>query len=134
VNLVYELPEAWQYGELREAAGLSAVAASTAETALSRSLFGICVKDESGQLQGMGRLIGDGACHYQIVDLIVRPNSVDLPIAQRILQELTAYVEQNAPEGASFFVISDLQMLKTYQKSGFELIYPDYYGMSRKLK
>lgn len=134
MNMVHELPDARQYGQLREAAGLAKIADSAAETALSRSLFGVCARDESENLQGMGRVIGDGACHYQIVDLIVHPDSEGRPIAQQILQELTAYVERNAPEGASFFVISDLQMLKTYQESGFELIYPDFYGMSRKLK
>ncbi|MFS0838957.1 hypothetical protein [Paenibacillus sp. 1P03SA] len=48
------------------------------------------------------------------------------------MQELVRYLDENASEASQVFVISDTPGIRLYQSYGFKLMYPDYYGMSRK--
>ncbi|MEQ1962699.1 hypothetical protein ABLB69_05885 [Xenorhabdus khoisanae] len=46
------------------------------------SLLAICLRDQ-GKLIGMGRVIGDGACFFHIVDIMVDPDyQLTAPSAQ----------------------------------------------------
>jgi ribosomal protein S18 acetylase RimI-like enzyme len=131
--ITHELPEAEEVVVLRAEAGLSPQSPSAVERALHHSLFVACARDEHNKLLGTGRVIGDGVYHFQIVDIVVRSDCRDSSVVHELLEELIDYVDRNAEQDANLVVISDLEAMKLYAKHGFELMYPNFYGMSRKL-
>ncbi|MDN0085029.1 GNAT family N-acetyltransferase [Crenobacter sp. SG2305] len=70
--LIPAAPAVDDYRRLRIAAGLSAKSAEAAARGLPNTLFGVRLEWQ-GQVVGMGRLIGDGGCFYQVVDIAVDP-------------------------------------------------------------
>lgn len=131
--IIHELPGVEEYAVLRAEAGLSPQSPSAVEKALRHSLFVACARDERNKLLGTGRVIGDRAYHFQIVDIIVSPDCRDSSVVHELMEELVDYVDRNAAQDANLVVISDLEAMKLYAKHGFELMYPNFYGMSRKL-
>ncbi|WP_244563039.1 GNAT family N-acetyltransferase [Paenibacillus uliginis] len=81
----------------------------------------------------MGRIIGDGACYFQIVDIAVHPSYQEQGLEEMIIKELLAYLANKASKDADILVIADVAKIKMYQRLGFKLIYPEFYGMSIKM-
>ncbi|WP_410768913.1 GNAT family N-acetyltransferase [Fontibacillus sp. BL9] len=131
MNISHEIPSAKEYMDLRQLVGLRTGKEADASAALANSLFCVTLRDEISGLLGMGRIIGDGGCYYQIVDVVVNPDSQD-DGAGLVMRELLGYLDQHAPETAEVLVISDIAGMKLYQEYGFKLVYPDFYGMVRK--
>ena len=67
-----ELPSIDEYMELRVRCGLSPKTREAATVGLRNTLFATSIRG-GGHLVGMGRLIGNGGCHFQIVDVAVLP-------------------------------------------------------------
>ncbi|RCX23825.1 acetyltransferase (GNAT) family protein [Fontibacillus phaseoli] len=132
MNIFHEIPSTKEYIDLRHRADLRTGTVTDAATALANSLFCVTLRDELSGLIGMGRIIGDGGCYYQIVDVIVNSDSQDHGSGGMVMRELVGYLDQHASETAEVLVISDLTGLKLYQEYGFKLVYPDFYGMVRK--
>ena len=104
-SIVKRLPSGDEYRALCRAVGWSGlIDCSRAEKALSGSLYGITVLDESGGIIGMGRIIGDGGLYFYIHDVAVHPDYRDRGIEPALMKDLTDYLEENAPPG-SFIVI-----------------------------
>lgn len=89
---------------------------SDAIQALPKSVFALSLRDEAGQLVGMGRVIGDGHCFLQIVDIAVHPEHRGRGLAHEILRPLLEQIERHAP-GAFVSLFADVDYL--YQKYGF---------------
>ena len=64
------VPSPKEYCDMRVKAGLSPKSLKAAEIGLPNSLYGVSVRDE-GKLIAMGRVVGDGACNFEIVDVAV---------------------------------------------------------------
>ncbi|MGG6313375.1 GNAT family N-acetyltransferase [Paenibacillus macerans] len=131
MNIVHELPSAAEYLALKDAAGQAGMVEEAVKTALKNSLFAVTARGADGRLIGIGRVIGDGGCYYQVVDVNADPAFLDSGLDEAILKELLEYLDQHAPEGAAIMVVADVQGIPLYQKNGFKLMYPDYYGMVR---
>lgn len=71
-RLTRRAPSPEEYLHLRAVAGLSPFSHRSAELALPHTLFAVVIEAERGAV-GMGRLIGDGGCFFQIVDIAVDP-------------------------------------------------------------
>src|SRR5687767_9967791 len=69
-SILRETPAVESYRSLRTGSGRSAKTMQAAERGLPNSLFAVQVVDDSGPV-GMGRVIGDGGCFYQVVDIAV---------------------------------------------------------------
>lgn len=134
MKILYEVPDTKEYVELRTAAGLSSKDDLVAKTALSHSIFSVIIRGDDSELIGMGRIIGDGGCFFQIVDLLVHPSHQDKEADEIIMNEMLEYLDKNAPKEADVLVMADLSNVKLYQKHGFNLVYPELYGMTRKVK
>lgn len=134
MNVTYELPQPGEYVELRRLAGVTPLEESSAAVGLNGSLFTVAVRGEKSELLGMGRVIGDGACYFQVADVLVHPSCGEQKsgIEEKIMRELVRYLDENASEDSQVIVISDTPGIRLYQSHGFKLMYPDYYGMSRK--
>lgn len=133
MNILHERPGIGEYVELRAAAGLAPKEEAVAHTALLNSMLCVVMRDDHGQLLGMGRIIGDGACYFQIVDVLIHPSSQGEECQQTIMNALMEYLEQQAPQGAHILLMADVPSVGFYRKYGFELTYPNSLSMTRRL-
>ncbi|MEC0247316.1 GNAT family N-acetyltransferase [Paenibacillus chitinolyticus] len=133
MNVSYERPSPVEYAELRRFAGLSPLEEAAAAAGLNGSIFSVVVRDENSRLLGMGRIVGDGACYFQVADVLVHLSCRDqgTGIEDTLMKEIVLYLEKNTSEGSQVIVISDTPGIRLYQSFGFKLMYPDFYGMSR---
>ncbi|QMV42416.1 GNAT family N-acetyltransferase [Cohnella cholangitidis] len=133
MQILYEVPEVREYIQLRIAAGLGTKNELLADKVLSRSLFTVIVKDEHSELIGMGRIIGDGGYYYQVVDLAVDPSRQGEGLEEVVMNEITSYLNRNAPEGADVVLMADVPAIPMYQKYGFEFTYPKSISLCRRI-
>lgn len=131
------------YRELRERAGLTPVTAEAAQRALPNTVFGVVavgVDDTGstgstagspGEVVGMGRLVGDDGCFYQVVDVAVDPPRQNQGIGTRIMEALVDWLEANAPDSAYVSLVADVEGF--YERFGFEPVGPDSVGMAMRL-
>ncbi|MFX3632776.1 MAG: GNAT family N-acetyltransferase [Candidatus Pristimantibacillus sp.] len=131
MNIGYEVPNANEYVELIAAVGLHPRDGSIAAAVLSNSIFSVTIRDGNSKLIGMGRIIGDGGYHYQIVDVAVDPNHSGTDMLKVIMNEITDYLDLNAPKGAFVMIMAELSAIKLYNKYGFELTYPNSMSMGK---
>ncbi|MFK7692550.1 GNAT family N-acetyltransferase [Paenibacillus sp. HJGM_3] len=132
MHIRHEVPDTQTYQNLRIAAGLPPKEHEIATTALNRSIFTVIVRKDGSEMIGMGRIVGDGGCYYQLVDVLVHPDYEDLAVKEVVIRELLNYLDQHAPADAEIIVMADVRNLPIYQNHGFKLVYPEYYGMTRQ--
>lgn len=130
-NLVAEIPSATEYMSLRVAAGLSPKSEEAAERGLPNSLFAVCIRADD-KLIGMGRIVGDGGCNFEIVDIAVHPKYQRQGLGNRIMESLMAYLSENAPPSAYVSLIADEGAPALYRRFGFEFTAPASVGMALK--
>lgn len=126
------LPAPEEYVALRLAAGLSERSLDAARLGLPGTIFAVCVRD-GGRLIGMGRIIGDGGCNFEIVDIAVHPECQRRGIGYRIMSALMTWLRENAPRSAYVCLIADDGAPALYEKFGFELTAPASVGMALRL-
>jgi len=133
MKIVNEVPDLKEYVDLRLAAGMESADEDALKNGLMHSLCTITARGEQDELLGMGRIIGDGGVYYQIVDLIVTPAQDEQGLQEAILNQLLGYLDTYASKDAQLMTVSDVAGIKLYQKYGFKLVYPDFYGMTRSI-
>ncbi|MEM8984184.1 MAG: GNAT family N-acetyltransferase [Pseudomonadota bacterium] len=129
IEYIAETPAAEEFIALRAAAGMSVNTRAAAEQGLPNSWFAVCVRANKN-LVGMGRIIGDGGCVFQIVDIVVRPDYQRQGIGYGVMKRLMAYLYDNAPTSAYVSLIADGDAHRLYQKFGFEFVAPASVGMA----
>ncbi|MFG2466175.1 GNAT family N-acetyltransferase [Streptomyces canus] len=125
-------PSAETYLRLRSATGLSAKTAEAAQAGLPNTWQGVTVL-YGDEPVGMGRVIGDGGCFFQIVDICVAPEHQGRGLGKRIMAELMRGLEQRAPHGAYVSLIADGDARFLYEKFGFIPTAPASIGMYRTI-
>lgn len=111
---------------LRQISGLSPRPLEGAIKALPRSLYGVQIK-LAEQTVGMGRVVGDGALNFEIVDIAVDPEHQGKGLGRLIMQHIMAYLDREAFEGAYITLMADVPEL--YEKFGFKFSRPASEGM-----
>lgn len=129
--LLNEIPSEATYRALRVAAGLSAKSGEAAARGLPNSLFAIQVLHGDRPV-GMGRVIGDGGCFYQVVDIAVRPDHQGQGLGKMIMAEIVAYLEREVPEGGYVSLLADGKANELYAQFGFVATAPASIGMAWK--
>lgn len=122
-----ELPSPERFVELRDAAGMSSRTLDAAEAGLPDSLFGATVDEETGEMVGMGRVVGDGATVFHLCDMAVHPNHQGRGLGSAIMDALMAYVGETAPPSAYVNLLADVDGF--YERWGFERTAPATTGM-----
>ncbi|WP_068782878.1 GNAT family N-acetyltransferase [Paenibacillus phocaensis] len=128
VKLIREAPEVNDYLKLRALAGMSPRSAEGAAVGLAHSLFAVSLYDEKG-LAGMGRIVGDGGCFMQVVDIAVRPELQGRGLGTTIMGEIMGYLERHTPPFTYVSLIADVPADKLYRRFGFEYTAPGGLGM-----
>ncbi|WP_027711445.1 GNAT family N-acetyltransferase [Dickeya chrysanthemi] len=121
------VPSAEDFCRVRICAGMMARSLGAAKKGLPNSCFGITVRSGRDVI-GMGRIVGDGALNFEIVDVAVIPSHQGKGLGRKIIEFLISWLESNAYEGAYITLIADEP--KFYEKFGFKLVTPESEGMS----
>ncbi|ASS68541.1 MULTISPECIES: GNAT family N-acetyltransferase [unclassified Paenibacillus] len=124
-------PAPEEYIRLRKAAGLSAKSPEGAAIGLRNSIYCVSLRHED-RLIGMGRIIGDGGCFYQIVDIAVDPAYQGIGLGKLVMAHLTEYLDSHAPKGSYVSLIADVPADRLYKQYGFDYTEPASVGMYRK--
>jgi ribosomal protein S18 acetylase RimI-like enzyme len=130
-SILREIPSVPTYRALRIGSGLSAKTIEAAERGLPRSLFGVQVLWGDTPI-GMGRVVGDGGCFFQVVDIAVLKEHQGKGVGKRIMEEIMRYIEANVPESGYVSLIADGEAQKLYARFGFVLTAPASVGMALK--
>jgi ribosomal protein S18 acetylase RimI-like enzyme len=128
-----EIPDPEEYRALRSVCGLSPRSAEAAAKGLPNSLFATTIRDQS-KLIAMGRVVGDGACNFEIVDVAVHPDYQRRSQGSRIMSAIMDYIHAHAPDSAYVSLIADNHAPALYSKFGFEPTAPASIGMSYKVR
>lgn len=96
---------------------------------LANTLFAVQILHE-GRPVGMGRVVGDGGCFYQVVDIAVLPTFQGQGLGKRIMESIMAYLREHAPPSAYVSLIADGRAHELYAKFGFSHTAPASVGMA----
>ena len=125
-EIVREAPGVDDYLRIRRVAGLSAKSPEAAAKSLPNSLFALQVRRGS-EVVGMGRVIGDGGCFLQVVDIAVVPDHQGKGLGRRIMAEVIDWIEANALPGCYVSLITTTPSF--YEPFGFRCTAPPDDGM-----
>ncbi|UYB50955.1 GNAT family N-acetyltransferase [Xanthomonas sp. AM6] len=128
-----EVPSVEDYRRLRVAAGLSPKSQEAAVRGLPNSCFAVTVRHQ-GRAVGMGRIVGDGGCFFQIVDIAVEPAHQRRGLGRRIMAALHDWLSAHAAEGAYVSLIADGDARHLYAQFGFVETAPASVGMARVVR
>lgn len=123
---IEEVPPVDDFLRLRSVSGLTPRPKTAAEKALPNSLYGVYVKT-GGQIVGMGRVVGDGALNFEIVDVAVDPAYQGEGLGMGIMKKIMSYLENHAPKGSMISLMADVPGF--YEKFGFLYMSPGSEGM-----
>ncbi|WP_251373206.1 GNAT family N-acetyltransferase [Janthinobacterium sp. JC611] len=123
------IPAIATYQHLRVAAGLSAKSMEAAARGLPNSLFAVQVL-LGDEVVGMGRVIGDGGCFFQVTDIAVLPAHQGKGLGKRIMREIMQFIETEVPPSAYVSLIADGQAQDLYAQFGFKHTAPVSVGMA----
>ena len=125
------IPAITTYQQLRLAAGLSAKSTAAATRGLPNSLFAVQIV-HGDTVVGMGRVIGDGGCFFQVVDIAVLPAHQGKGLGKLIMREIMQFIETDVPQSAYVSLIADGQAQELYAQFGFQHTAPASVGMALK--
>ncbi|MNN05621.1 Acetyltransferase (GNAT) family protein [compost metagenome] len=128
IIIVHESPSVRDYMRLRELAGLSARSLEGAAIGLQNSLFTVTLYAQE-ELIGMGRVIGDGGCFMQIVDIAIRPDFQGRGLGKTVMTELMEYLNREALPKTYVSLLADVPADQLYVKFGFQYTQPRSQGM-----
>ena len=132
-EVVARTPSVEEYLRLRDIAGLSPFSAAAADQGLKGTVFSVVVEAESKAI-GMGRLIGDGGCFFQVVDIAVDPEHQGRGLGKAIMAALMEHVTTALPASAYVSLIADVPANRLYDKFGFAETAPRSLGMAYRVK
>lgn len=82
----------------------------------------------------IGRVIGDGGCFFEIVDITVLPEHQKKGVGELIMRALMDYIHTNAPSTAYVSLMADHGTPQFYERYGFEAsLPPKKSGMSLRI-
>lgn len=114
------------FSSLRKSAGWQDLPMEQLQLALEKSLFSVSVRDETGAVIGMGRLVGDGAMYWYVQDVIVKTAYQKLGIGKEIIKRLVCHIRAVCLQGTVITIGLTAARGKEhfYEKFGFRQI-PD---------
>lgn len=94
-----------EYLSLRKKVGWRTLSENQAKQAIANCLYIVkAYDDETGNVVGMGRIVGDGAVICYIQDLVVVPEAQGKHIGSMIIEKLMAYVKSIKEDGTTMML------------------------------
>jgi len=81
----------------------------------------------------MGRIIGDGGCFCQVVDICVLPENQGQGIGKVIMQQISNFIKTQLPKSCYVSLLADGDASHLYEKFGFKDTLPYSRGMALKV-
>jgi GNAT superfamily N-acetyltransferase len=132
-QVINEVPSVENYIEIRLAAGLSRKSEEAATIGLKNSLHSVVVYHDATPI-GIGRIIGDGGCFFEVTDMAVLPEHQGKGVGRLIMQALMDWLQENAPKTAFVSLFADHGTPEFYQKFGFTMAeLPKSSGMYKRI-
>lgn len=125
------IPDAQSFVALRVAGGLSPYEIESAKIGLEGTFFSVVVEHE-GEIIGMGRIIGDGGCTFQITDIVVHPDHQGKGLGHKIMSALSDHITDKIAAGAYISLIADIPADSLYAQYGFAPTAPVSIGMAMR--
>lgn len=125
----FDIPSVETYQKIRLGSGLSGKTSEAAARGLPNSLFAVQIVCD-GQTVGMGRVIGDGGCFYQVVDIAILKAYQGQGLGKMVMRAILEYIEKNVPESAYVSLIADGEAHTLYAQFGFVHTAPRSVGMA----
>ena len=132
IDVTDKPPSVVEYLRLRHAGGLSAFSPEAAEIGLKGTLFAVTLR-QGDEAIGMGRVVGDGGCFLQIVDIVVVPRYQGKGLGKQIMSALTERAKSDLPETAFLSLLADVPADRLYAQFGFVETAPASLGMSYRI-
>jgi GNAT superfamily N-acetyltransferase len=126
-------PSVEDHLRLRRVGGLSEFSREAVEQGLPGTIFSVLVKHE-GVAVGMGRIVGDGGCFFQVVDIVVAPEHQGRGLGKLIMSELMGFAGRELPESAFVSLMADVPADRLYEQFGFTRTAPRSVGMSLRIR
>ena len=117
-TLKHKIPSVADYIAIRLAAGLSRKSEEAATIGLKNSLFSVVACFETEPV-GIGRVIGDGGCFFEITDIAVLPAHQKKGVGHLIMTAIMDYLKTNAPKTAYVSLMADHGTPQFYRRYGF---------------
>jgi len=125
-DVAMEPPTPREFVRLRSVAGMRERSLDAAKAGIGDECAVVTIRKD-GDLVGMGRIVGDGATVFQIVDVAVAPEHQGRGLGRRVMDELVSWLETNAPPSAFINLIASEPAF--YERFGFESCAPELVGM-----
>jgi GNAT superfamily N-acetyltransferase len=124
-------PPLADYLRLRRDSGLTPKREDQARAALAGTWYAChAVHDATGDVVGMGRIIGDGGWYFHIADMAVDPAHQRRGIGDAILTALIDRIRDVAPHGPWITLLADEPGRPLYERHGFRPTAPGSIGMA----
>jgi ribosomal protein S18 acetylase RimI-like enzyme len=119
--------------ELRARSGLSPKTLEQCTLAMKGSWCAVHVThDATGEVVGMGRVIGDGGWYFHIADMATLPEHQRRGIGDAVLTRLVEIVRAAAPPDCYLTLMADPPGRRLYAKHGFVETAPASIGMVQR--
>lgn len=128
-TIKHSTPSVETYCRIRAASGLRPRTKEAAQRGLPATLFAVQVLFDNEPV-GMGRVIGDGGCCYEVVDIAVLPEHQGKGVGKKIMGEIMSYLQAHVPQSAYISLIADGKAKALYAQFGFKPTAPESIGMS----
>ncbi|MFI2744218.1 GNAT family N-acetyltransferase [Zhouia sp. PK063] len=119
------------YQQLRIACGLSSKTDEATQIGLKNAVYSMMIEIDH-EIVGMGRIIGDGGCFCQIVDICILPQYQGQGLGKVIMTTLTQFIHKHLPASCYISLIADGDAAFLYEKFGFKNTMPASKGMYLK--
>jgi ribosomal protein S18 acetylase RimI-like enzyme len=133
-RLVARTPVIDDYRRLRAISGLTPRSAEAAAAGLPNTVFAVVIENQSGEVVGMGRVIGDNWLFFQIVDIAVDPVHQGRGLGKAIMKALVEHLRAAVPAEVYISLIADGEAHRLYAQYGFQPTAPASIGMALFLR
>ncbi len=135
ITAEYKIIDPQIYLYLRESCGLKTKNLEAVKIGLNNSLCCVVLTDtETNQLIGMGRLVGDGGCQCQVVDICVLPSYQQRGLGKKVMQKLDEYIKNNLPETCEVTLITETHSYQLYEHYHFASVWPSHCAMAYEIE
>lgn len=117
-KIAFKQPSIEEYNNLRKAAEWPILEDVLMKKGLANSLFSVCVLDDD-KLIGFGRVVGDDATYFHIMDVLVHPSWQRKNIGRTIMKELLKYIDTVAGKNTHIGLMCSKGREKFYADFGF---------------
>ncbi len=120
LRLVEGPPRLEDYLRLRAESGLTPKSVEQSQAGLQGAWVAFHAQHvPTGEVVGMGRVIGDGGWYFHIIDMAVLPAFQRRGIGAAILTALVDAIAERAPAGAYITLLADEPGRPLYRRHGF---------------